>query len=86
MSLFNIPSMLRSDKHNTRTGFFYFLDLCFLGMVLIYREEDEARKKDLESKFKNENFPTFLKNMETLLVTRGGKHFAGSEVLCFVLD
>ena len=53
-------------------------------MVLIYREEDEARKKDLESKFKNENFPTFLKNMETLVVTRGGKHFAGSEVL-FVL-
>ena len=53
-------------------------------MVLIYREEDEARKKDLESKFKNENFPTFLKNMETLLVTRGGKYFAGSEVLfCF---
>ena len=52
------------------------------GMVLIYREQDETRKKDLESKFKTETFPAFLKNMEKLLALRGGEHFAGNEVRC----
>ena len=49
-------------------------------MVAIYREQDETKKKDLESKFKTETFPTYLKNMEKLLVTRGGKYFVGHEV------
>ena len=52
-------------------------------MVLIYREQDETRKKDLESKLKAETFPAFLKNMEKLLAQRGGDHFAGDEVSCY---
>ncbi len=52
------------------------------GMVLIYREQDESRKKELETKFKNESFPNFVKNLENILEARGGKHFAGNEV-CF---
>jgi hypothetical protein len=51
-------------------------------MVLIYREQDESRKKELETKFKNESFPNFVKNLENILEARGGKHFAGNEV-CF---
>jgi hypothetical protein len=49
-------------------------------MVLIYREQDETRKKELEGKFKSETFPNYLKNMEKLLISRGGKHFVGNEV------
>ena len=52
-------------------------------MVLIFKEKDVAREKDLESKFTRETFPTFLKNMETLLATRGGKHFVGNQVLTY---
>ena len=51
-------------------------------MVLIYREQDESRKKELETKFKSETFPNFVKNLENILEARGGKHFAGNEV-CF---
>ena len=54
-------------------------------MVLIFKEKDVTREKDLESEFTRKTFPTFLKNMETLLATRGGKHFVGSEVLSFAL-
>ncbi len=34
----------------------------------------------METKFKTETFPAFLKNMEKLLAQKGGKHFAGNEV------
>jgi glutathione S-transferase len=50
------------------------------SMVLIYREQDESRKKSLEEKFKSETFPTFLKNLENLLQSKGGKHFAGDSL------
>ena len=52
-------------------------------MVRIFKEKDVTREKDLESEFTRKTFPTFLKNMETLLATRGGKHFVGSEVLTY---
>jgi hypothetical protein len=43
-------------------------------------EKDEERKKTLEETFKTVSIPNYLKNMEKILVQRGGKHFAGNEV------
>jgi hypothetical protein len=43
-------------------------------------EKDVERKKTLEATFKNETLPNYLKNMEKILTSRGGKHFAGNEV------
>ena len=44
-------------------------------------EKDEERKKTLETTVKTETLPNYLANMEKLLVARGGKHFAGNEVV-----
>ena len=43
-------------------------------------ERDEEKKKTLEETFKNETLPNYLKNMEKILTSRGGKHFAGDAV------
>ena len=44
-------------------------------------EKDEEKKKALETTVKTETLPNYLANMEKLLVARGGKHFAGNEVV-----
>jgi hypothetical protein len=43
-------------------------------------EKDEERKKTMEETWKTVSVPGYLTVMEKLLVTRGGKHFAGNEV------
>ena len=43
-------------------------------------EKDEERKNSMEETFKTVSIPNYLKNMEKILVQRGGKHFAGNEV------
>jgi len=44
-------------------------------------EKDEEKKKTLEQTFKTEQLPSFVTKMEGLLDSRGGKHFAGFEVV-----
>jgi len=40
-------------------------------------EKDEAKKAELQAKFKDEILPTFFKNMEARLTATGGEFFAG---------
>ncbi len=58
-------------------------------MYLFMFEKDEEKKKVLHETFKNETLPNYLKNMEKILAARGGKHFAGNDVilclLCYLL-
>ncbi len=46
----------------------------------MFDEPDEERKKKMEETWKTVSVPGYLKNMEKLLIARGGKHFAGNEV------
>ncbi len=55
-------------------------DNYFLGMYQYIFEKDEERKKTMEETWKTVSVPGYLKNMENLLIARGGKHFAGDEV------
>ena len=48
-------------------------------MYLFMFEKDEERKKTMEETWKTVSVPGYLTVMEKLLVTRGGKHFAGNE-------
>ena len=56
-------------------------DLKISAMYAYMFEKDEERKKTLETTVKTETLPNYLKNMETILVARGGKHFAGNDVI-----
>ena len=56
----------------------------FSAMYLFMFEKDEEKKKVLHETFKNETLPNYLKNMEKILTARGGKHFAGNDVIFFV--
>ena len=49
-------------------------------MVQFAFEKDEERKKVMLKTLETVTLPNFLKNMEKLLVARGGEHFAGNEV------
>ncbi len=55
-------------------------------MVRIAFEKDEEKSKVMLNTFETETLPNFLKNMENLLISRGGKHFAGNEVQLIILD
>ena len=43
-------------------------------------EKDEEKKKELEEMFIKEVLPNYMKNLEKILIARGGKFFAGNEV------
>ena len=43
----------------------------------IYREKDEAKKKEMAEKFKKEELPPFMKNMAQTLKDNGGNWLVG---------
>ena len=49
-------------------------------MVKGYFEKDEAKKKELEEKMKNEVAPAWVKNMTTILTSNGGQWLVGKGV------
>ena len=46
----------------------------------IFREKDEAKKKEMAEKFKKEELPPFMKNMAQALKDNGGEWLVGSGV------
>ena len=43
-------------------------------------EQDEEKKAEMKKKLQTETFPNWLKMMETLLTSKGGKYFAGKQL------
>ena len=46
----------------------------------IFREKDEAKKKEMAEKFKKEELPPFMKNMAQALKDNGGQWLVGGDI------
>ena len=46
----------------------------------IFREKDEAKKKEMTEKFRKEDIPPFMKNMAQALEDNGGQWLVGDDV------
>ena len=46
----------------------------------IFKEKDEAKKKEMTEKFRKEDIPPFMKNMAQALEDNGGQWLVGDDV------
>merc|ERR1712106_190667 len=46
----------------------------------LMKEKDEEKRAELKTVFGSETMPAWMKMMETLLTSKGGKHFAGNQL------
>jgi len=52
----------------------------FVIVTPIVKEQDSEKKEEMIKKLETETLPTWLRMMERLLTSKGGKHFAGTQL------